>query len=263
MFKFYVVGDTHGDLSFASKVCKAAERDGVTTIFQVGDFGIWSKKDEDNYFLDKLNENAGLRGVHWYVTLGNHENYDMVEEFQSVATGSFIPVRENITVLGNKTAVFELQGVKFGSVGGAVSIDREMRIEGKSWWPQENTKYADVQRFMDLIDIMGPVDVLLTHDAPSTIEFDGFYKNDVLSNANRAMMDVVGDIARAKYWFHGHYHRALAYRYKDTHVVGLGANPEAMPWHMDEFDHKSVAIVHVDDDGDVTYGYTHEWCYKS
>jgi predicted phosphodiesterase len=262
MFKFYVVGDTHGDLSFACKVMKAAERDGVDTIFQVGDFGIWSRNDEGTYFLDKLNENSELRGVHWYVTLGNHENYDMVEEFQASATGSFIKVRDNITILGNKTAVFELQGVKFGSVGGAVSIDREDRTPGVSWWPQENTKYGDVQRFADLVDVVGPVDILFTHDAPDTIDFPGFIKDDPWSNGNRTMMDAVGDIARAKYWFHGHYHRALSYRYKDTHVVGLGANPKAMPEWMDEFDHKSVALVTVDDDGDVKWSYTHEWCYK-
>jgi hypothetical protein len=118
-----------------------------------------------------------------------------------------------------------------------------------------------VQRFADLVDVVGPVDILFTHDAPDTIDFPGFVKDDPWSNGNRTMMNIVGDIARAQYWFHGHYHRALSYRYKDTHVVGLGANPKAMPIWMDEFDHHSVALVTVDDDT-IGWDYTHEWCYK-
>lgn len=263
MFKFYVVGDTHGDTYFASKVSSAAEDENVHVIFQVGDFGVWDHTPEGEYYLNTLSDNAERRGVHWYVTLGNHENYDSIEQYQSRAVGSFIPLRENITVLGNKAAVFEMNGVKFGSVGGAVSIDRWARKEGTSWWPQENTKYGDVQKFMDLVDVSGPVDFLFTHDAPNTLpHWDGFVKDDLLSNANRDMMDIVGGAARAKYWFHGHYHRGLQYQFNDTQVVGMGANPEAMPWSIPAHQQNSVALVTVADDGSVKWNYTHEWVYQ-
>lgn len=261
MTKFYVVGDVHGDISFASAVCRAAEHEEVSNIFQVGDFGVWDHQPDGVYFLDKLAENAALRGVDWYVTLGNHENYDSIERYQAVSTSSFIPLRDRITVLGNKTAVFEMDGIKFASVGGAVSIDRDIRKPGSSWWPQESTKYGDVQRLAELVEITGPVDFLLTHDSPTTLpEWPGFYKNDHLSNTNRELMDAVGEIARAKYWFHGHYHRGLQYQFNDTQVVGLGANPEAMPFSMPKRQHNSVALVTVDDSG-IKWEYSTEWTW--
>jgi hypothetical protein len=256
-----VVGDVHGDISFASAVCRAAESLDITNIFQVGDFGIWDHTDDGVYFLDKLNENSSLRGVNWYVTLGNHENYDRVENYQALTTQTFIPVRDHITILGNKTAVFDMDGVKFASVGGAYSIDKYARIEGKSWWRNEEIKFSDILMLQNLIDITGRVDILFTHDSPTTLpEWDGFIKDDPYSQGHRKMLDRVGEIARPAFWFHGHYHRAVQYQFGDAHVVGLGANPEAMPWGMPKHQHNSVAVVTVDESG-ISWDYNHEWAY--
>jgi Calcineurin-like phosphoesterase len=262
MTKFLVVGDVHGDISFASAVCRAAESLDITNIFQVGDFGVWDHTDDGVYFLDKLNENSSRRGTHWYVTLGNHENYDSIERYQAVATRSdFIPLRDNITVLGNKTAVFEMDGVKFASVGGAYSIDKYARTEGVSWWRQEEIKFSDIALLEELVGITGPVDILFTHDSPTTLpEWEGFIKDDPYSHGHRKMLDRVGEIARPSFWFHGHYHRAAQYQFNDAHVVALGANPDAMPWTTPTRQHNSVAVVTVDESG-ISWDYNHEWAY--
>jgi predicted phosphodiesterase len=252
MTKYYVVGDVHGDVSFASKVMKAANANGVHHIFQVGDFGVWDHHPDGLYFLDKVNENAELRDVYWWVVLGNHENYDSIERYQAESQGSMIHLRDRIRVLGNKSGMVELDGLKIAACGGAYSIDKARRTPGSSWWPQEMTTYGDVERLRNLVDIHGQPDILLTHDAPSSLPgWPGFMKDDPASNANRQMMDAVWDITRPKYWFHGHYHRALQYGHEGTFVVGLDMNGNG----------NSVVALN-NDDGDVSWEYDNDWIYS-
>lgn len=231
MTKFLVVGDTHGDTGFASRVCKVAKYHKIDTIYQVGDFGIWDHTPSGVYFLNTLNENAAARGVTWKFVAGNHENYDSLEAMPVNDDGT-VTVRDRIIWLGRSNVWFH-DGILMGCVGGAASIDRSMRTPGSSWWPQEMTTYGDVQRFAQKIldletddDGQHPhIDVLLTHDAPTTLpEWQGFIKDDEMSNANRLMMSEVGTIAGAKVWFHGHYHKELEYNFDYTRVYGLDCN---------------------------------------
>ncbi len=263
MDKYYVVGDTHSDLSFCARIMRAAEKNNVHTIFQVGDFGIWDHTDDGVYFLDKMSELSIQRGIEWYVTLGNHENYDSVERYESVSgRGNFIKVRDNITIIGNKAGMFELNGLRFASLGGAYSIDKYARVPGKSWWQQEMINYDDIAHLEHLVDIHGAADILLTHDAPTSLPtWPGFVKDDPYSEGSRKMMDIAYDIARPKIWFHGHYHKMLTYRHNDSYVYGLGANPPAMPSFLRENDYGSVALLMVDDSGSVTVAYDNEWVW--
>jgi hypothetical protein len=221
---FMFVGDTHSDVSFVSSVCRFAKSQGVDTVFQLGDFGIWDHQPSGVYFLDHLNERAAQRGVKWIFVDGNHENHDSLRGYTEVTDSGMVVVRDNILWTG-RTNVFDHDGYRFGAVGGAVSIDRHARIPGKSWWPQETTAIGDVYRFTEVVGDR-PVDFLITHDAPSVIEpWEGFIKDDALSNANRDLMDEVGKVARPRWWFHGHYHKFLKYRFNDSRVYGLGPNP--------------------------------------
>jgi predicted phosphodiesterase len=258
MFKYYVVGDLHGNTVMAYKIMDAAEIEGVHVIFQVGDFGIWNKTDP---FLDEVNRVAGEKNIHWYVTLGNHENYDMVEEFQASAQGTFIKCRDNITLLGNKAGMFELDGIKFASLGGAYSIDRYSRKPGLSWWPQEMPTYADLDKLEALANVHGKADVLLTHDAPTSLPtWDGFIKNDPASESSRNAMDTAYQIVRPDLWFHGHYHRALKYKHYDATVIGLGADDKAMPVHSNKAEWGTVVLL-TNDDGVLSYAIDNEWIY--
>lgn len=263
MIKFYLVGDTHGDLSFASRICKAAEADGVDTIYQLGDFGVWPG-DSGQYYLDTLSENAGKRGVTWKVTLGNHEDYDQLDQIAGVERGSF-NLRENIRILGYKAGVWQHGDIRFACIGGAVSIDRNMRMPHVSYWPQETIKDVDL---WSLETQMGfwkwdGVDILLSHDAPTSIPtWDGFIKNDSWSNANREQMDLAYDIARPRFGFHGHYHKYLNYTHDyrggRATVVGLGANPPAMVNRWDEQSHNSV-MMGMWEDGNLLVSVANGW----
>lgn len=249
MAQFLFVGDSHGDTSFVSAVCKYAQALGITTVIQLGDFGIWDHTKSGENFLDTLNSNAEKRGVKWLFVAGNHENYDRLEEYQREAeakeypeyvNGGMVPIRDNILWVGRANH-WKQDGVTFGAIGGAVSIDRYSRRQGDSWWPQESTNIEDLRVLYERVWLDGPVDVLLTHDAPDSLPvFPGFIKDDPMSNANRAIVTQAGLVAQPQYWFHGHYHRELKYEFDrfalgkektasgegPTKVYGLDCNPQ-------------------------------------
>jgi hypothetical protein len=211
-----------------------AKYHGLDTVYQVGDFGLWDHTEKGVLWLDSLNGDAEKYGVDWYFVAGNHENYDSLEQHAIAGTmdNGMVYIREHITWVG-RSNVWYHDDLLMGAVGGAVSIDRHARTPGVSWWPQEMTTYGDVQRFADQIlalpredyEPIPHVDVLLTHDAPMTLpDWEGFIKDDELSNANRKLMTEVGTIAGAGVWFHGHYHKELEYNFDNTRVYGLDCN---------------------------------------
>lgn len=262
MTNFYLVGDTHGDLSFASRVMKAARYDGVDTIFQLGDFGVWPGP-EGKYYLDTLSETAGKRGVRWNVTLGNHEDYDQIEGHPDYdATGFFI--RPNIWVMGNKAGLMEFAGMRVASFGGAYSIDKNYRKPNRSWWWQEKPRDHDLYSLEYQMAEKGwdKVDILLTHDSPNSMPvWPGFFKDDADSNYCRQMVTMAYDIAQPTYGFHGHYHRFMTYGHAHrggvAQVMGLGANPWAMH-NLSEDDHYSVAMA-MGDKNNLISAITNEW----
>jgi hypothetical protein len=115
-------------------------------------------------------------------------------------------------------------------LGGAFSVDKYGREEGRSWWPGEELTEADIHYACD-----GPtVDVLFTHDAPwgayAYVDHrktaDGLahfaqaagiprLKFADMVNANRHRVRAVIDAVRPRIVFHGHLHM------RDTDSINL------------------------------------------
>jgi Icc-related predicted phosphoesterase len=231
--KYLIVGDVHGDLSFASRMVRVAKAHAIDTIIQVGDFGIWDHMEEGTYFLDTLNVNSVNRGVKWVFVPGNHENYDRLEEYSSRSdyVGSqfrteegFVQIRSNI-LYTQKVNKWTWDGVTFKAVGGAHSIDKDWRTPGKSWWPQETL--TDDQ--LNWAAQLGEADVLLTHDCPTYAPFKHRLKNDPDSHIHRQKIDEVVNHTKAKIHFHGHMHDWYDYtNHYGGKIYGLECNDDAM-----------------------------------
>ena len=144
---FYVVGDSHGDTGWMMDIIRAAGANGIDTLYQVGDFGIWPGMGGAKY-LDKVSKCAVENDVEVFVVLGNHENYDQIDAWEKDDRRSgldgMIRVRPNLRIVGNKANAWERGGVTFGACGGAISIDREYREPHVSYWPQEYTSERDI-----------------------------------------------------------------------------------------------------------------------
>jgi 3',5'-cyclic AMP phosphodiesterase CpdA len=158
--KIGVVGDTHGDMGHLLQAAKTFADRGVTTLLQLGDFGfIWPGQNW-NVTLDRLDRRLARLGSTIYFLLGNHDPYPLMNEF-SVGSDGLQWVRGNLaciprgwgTVIGNKYT--------FAALGGANSIDRQFRIPGRDWWPEEQITETDLARLGD-----DDSDVLAGHEAP-------------------------------------------------------------------------------------------------
>ncbi len=220
-----VFGDWHGNVQFALDQISDGIREGITTYLHVGDFGLWpfgiprSQWPKRYVFVSKmqrlLEENDAAIGF----IDGNHEDFRALSRLPRSAEG-LGAVSPSIFHLARGTT-WEWRGTRFGGMGGAISIDRQTRRLGHTWFPEEAITAADVA----LMEQAGSVDVLITHEAPAR----PVRKHPFTSAIEADCADSVRSVAHLvtsltpQVAVHGHYHRA--YRSKQefpgTEVIGL------------------------------------------
>lgn len=138
---------------------------------------------------------------------GNHDNYD-----------HYPTVRHSLGEFGE----FELNKTKFFFVRGAFSIDKKYRIEGASWWRNEELTINQCKQALKLYQRIKP-DLVLTHDCPTAI-------CDVISNPNilidygfdpktfstrtQELLQDMLDYHKPSRWFFGHHHKSVQVKYK-------------------------------------------------
>lgn len=204
-----VAGDWHGNTSFALDVLKGFAENGITEILHLGDFGVWSDKNGVNYLLT-LNTFCVKNNLTIYVTLGNHENYNIVENMVPSPVDGFVylPAYTNI-LYATRGARWVWNNVSFLSLGGANSIDRYDRVEWVSWWAGEQITTGDMWRAME----GGYADVMLTHDCPIGVPVLGSQEGQgwsqkglAYARSSRVALRQVVDKVKPEVLFHGHYH---------------------------------------------------------
>lgn len=242
--EYLIVGDVHGDTAFARKMCKLAQANDITTIIQVGDFGIWDHTSWGVEFLDRLSRASEEAGVQWVFVPGNHENYDRLEYYEASnyrTHEGFVKIRDNIFYTG-KVHAWEWEGVMFKAVGGAYSIDKNSRTPLESWWPQEQLTDHEFDKVVQI----GKADVLLTHDCPTYAPFSRLWPSPE-SHMHRQRIDEVVKYTQAGVHFHGHMHDWYDYEnFFGGRIIGLDCNTMASPNESP----KNHVILSVFKDGD-------------
>lgn len=205
------IGDLHGRLpAFEHTLAQAANR-GVTTVIQTGDFWMGYSDPRE---LDKLGRiaarvlnDAGQTpdSLRYLFIDGNHEAFPALDPdaAEPVAVSSWL------TYMPRGSAA-TLNGLRVGFLGGASSIDKAWRVEGRSWWPEENLS-------TDQVDRVGPADILVTHET-GTAQFDRLlarnpHSRDKLydppGERNRVLIDKALHAAGPRAHVHGHHHAPL------------------------------------------------------
>lgn len=212
-FNIGIAGDWHGDLAWAMYAIEEFNKRGIKNIFHLGDFGIWGGPDGQKYTrkINKILESLDMR---IYVTLGNHENYNLVDKhYPANDDGLLVKNTEPNILLFPRGFKWNWYQQTYMSFGGANSIDRMFRKKDKSWWEQE-------QITDDQIDSLNPnigVNVLFTHDVPFGVDMKFNHRSAAewpkealeYSNESRHQLKKVTDIIQPQLLFHGHYHMFL------------------------------------------------------
>lgn len=238
--RMLLVGDCHGNDRFFHKMCAAARDANCTKLVQLGDFGYWEHYKEGQNFLRWCEEQLDVFGIDGYWLDGNHENHPLLwrtygpggEKHKPTDQG-FWEIRKRLYYMprGHRWVWDE---VTFLSLGGAYSIDKYLRLEGSSWWPEELITQADWRKAAT----GGHTDVLLTHDAPMGCipylvkEEDevGLGRQDRYpeSTSQRKFISALVDEVTPLFMAHGHYHARYSHRIGhpagSVQIEGLGCD---------------------------------------
>lgn len=201
-----VAGDWHGNTNWAYSLAQKAKRLRISRLVQLGDFGLWPR---DRAYLITIDKIAMRTGIEISTIGGNHEDYDQLAELLADNPrdkDGFVVLRPRLKWIprGHR---WEWEGIRFGAIGGAFSVDWRDLVRGTSWWPGvEEVQPEDVARLGS-----EAVDVLFTHDAPDGAEpLVGHWDIDVTSDAqarvSRLLLRQAVDAVRPKLVVHGHWH---------------------------------------------------------
>jgi len=150
-------------------------------LIQLGDFGLlWANEidETEKYWTNWLNNKP-------WTTLfidGNHENHERLGRLPEVEMfGSKVgKVSDSIYHL-KRGHIYNIQGKTFFTMGGALSIDKEHRTLGLSWWREERPSHKEMELgFENLDKYNNKVDFILSHTIPKS--FQGFFRFDFWMN---------------------------------------------------------------------------------
>ena len=204
----YITGDTHIPIDISKLNTtnfpqqKLLDKDDYVII--CGDFGgVWDNSKEELFWRKWLLEKN-------FTTIfcdGNHENFDLLNKFpvEEWNGGKVHFINDSVIHL-MRGQVFTIDNLKFFTMGGATSIDKHKRIEGKSWWKEEIPNKKEYDEAMDNLDKYDwCVDYVITHDVPKNILKDIYNYNINIDPINN-FFQIIYDNAQFKKWFSGHHH---------------------------------------------------------
>lgn len=172
-----IIGDVHGYYDKYLNISSKCE-----STVQVGDFGF-------NY--EVLN---GTDPDNHKILGGNHDNYAIIGDCPNY--------------LGDY-GVANVGGVEFFFVRGENSVDKNMRIEGRNWWREEeldmNTAYKAIEAY-----VSAKPEVVITHGCPADI-MPFFITNpskQISPSRTSQMLDAMWNNHRPKLWVFGHHHNS-------------------------------------------------------
>jgi hypothetical protein len=243
-----VAGDWHKNERWALHVipemAKQLAGEECKIILHTGDFGVW--REESMYkwmgkvmyrqtYLETLTEALEAVDAYLWFVDGNHENHPYIRELAlnhktlPFGTASDADVHE---LLGIEPLTADYgwitprirwlprgtrwtwNGKTWLALGGAVSVDKNMRTEGVSWFPEEEITDREEASIIAETLVHGRADVILSHDAPSSESLNlGIPAREWLpmiprAEAHRDRIERICAAVKPSWIFHGHYHMA-------------------------------------------------------
>ena len=207
---FIISGDTHGTIDIGKIVKFFDEHEDEYTsedyLIVCGDVGVCG--------FSALEE-AETRSVFRSLTVttlfvdGNHENFKQLNEYDvEIWNGGKVHFIENGIIHLMRGQVFEIDGTRFFTFGGAHSIDKMYRTEGLSWFPEEipnQNEYEEGWHNLEKADF--EVDYILTHSGPrEVIAAMGYGEMSDDEVELRKYLQRVADNTNFTAWYFGHFH---------------------------------------------------------
>jgi hypothetical protein len=218
-----VMGDVHANEGWTLRsvrgICEKLHEESPKIILQAGDFGMRPEREfqlsglthrQEGFPSAALSQLLEDNDAELWFCEGNHEDHDMLDRLAEGSREGRIKVAGRITWL-RRGERWSWHGRTWLACGGAVSVDKLLRRQGVSWFPQETISRAE--EFF--ISAMGPADVLLSHDAPSDVPLRLFNPPPgawlpmiPAAEEHRDRLQRICLAVKPSYIFHGHYHQS-------------------------------------------------------
>lgn len=223
MSRIFITGDIHGELEVErlgfKKFPKGKELTKDDYVIICGDFGlVWEEPQSKNeaYWLNWLEEKP-------FTTLfvdGNHENHVKlnslpVEEWHGGKVHKIMPSVIHLM----RGQIYDINGYKWFTYGGAESTDRMYRQVNVSWWPQETPsleEYNEAIRNLRAVDFK--VDFIISHAAPRAILENLYYSPNIKVGGTPDQLNDFKRLCQYQHWYCGHYHFNCDIR-SDFHII--------------------------------------------
>ena len=203
----YFTGDTHGEKARFSPINmpdKPLTENDVLII--CGDFGfIYYDTVNESEVLDELEKKP-------YTICfvdGNHENFPAIFRFplEEWNGGSIHRIRKNVIHL-MRGQVFNIQGKKVFTFGGAYSIDRAIRQKDISYWAEELPSSKEYKEAVENLKKSGmAVDYVVSHTAPKEIILRMGKNPDLHDIELTGFLEWVMYEVKFTAWYFGHWHQ--------------------------------------------------------
>lgn len=221
----YLTGDTHRNISI-EKVRQLFKEKTLTQddyLIVAGDFGTpgFGKILELDRNMDFWN-NAPCQIL--FVD-GNHENFGELNALPVTQWkgGKIHELSFNVKHL-MRGQVFDIDGKRIFTMGGATSPDKCMRTIGIDWFKEEELNYAEMdEAICNLLRVDNRVDYVVTHTIGS--EFICKYMSNHIvprreyMGPSNTFFDYISDILCYKHWYFGHFHDDVDYEGTNISLV--------------------------------------------
>lgn len=207
---FIIAGDTHGMIDIHKVVQFFDEHEGEYTsndyLIICGDVGVCGFT---------VSEEAQTRNILRSLPVttlfidGNHENFEQLNSYSvDMWNGGKVHFIESNIIHLMRGQVFEIDGTRFFTFGGAYSIDRKYRTKGVSWFAEELPTLAEYEEGWNNLEKTDfRVDYILSHTGPREVVAAMGY--DELSDDEielRQYLQRVADNTEFTAWYFGHFH---------------------------------------------------------
>jgi hypothetical protein len=196
--KLAVFGDVHAyweelNITIARVVRRYPN---IHRFIQVGDWGYKMHnrgplKLSSKFLDDQELTIAASVPKHWCD--GNHDNHEQL----ALDNGLWQPdwryqSRGSVLTVGEHNIMF---------FGGASSIDKDHRVTGATWWPQESIKYTQVAKALEYNQ---KVDIIISHEFPLAFPYASW--KDDFGKSDREGLQALLDHFKPRLWIFGHHH---------------------------------------------------------
>lgn len=207
--RVFITGDKHGSFLPLTGMAEHNQIHEEDVLIIAGDAGyVW----DDNYKYRVNTVAQTFPGTVAFID-GNHDNHDILNSLPVYKWngGKAHKVGERVYHL-MRGEVYNINGKNFFTFGGARSNDKDRRVEGESWWKEEDPTLEEFEYGRKkLMENLKTIDFVITHETPMFAR--QFIKRTKLIESDYHLpqlfdnwYEMISKEKNFKKWYFGHMH---------------------------------------------------------